>query len=122
VVYTSGAASLAALEFLVHLVPDQAPDDLVLIEADVPEGLRLTTLEQSDLPVDWRGYPAPATLAARGAEWLRQAQTAVLRVPSVVVPQEWNYLLNPAHPDFTRVTVATPEAFSFDPRLWLGVR
>lgn len=118
VVYTSATASLAALEYFVHLAPAQAPDDLVLIAADLPKGLEATVVELGRLPADRRRYPAPESLAELGAQWVRAAATAILQVPSAVVPQETTYLLNPAHADFARITVGAPETFSFDPRLW----
>ena len=53
-----------------------------------------------------------------GTAWVKSARTAVLRVPSVVIPRETNVLLNPAHPDFDRIRIGGPEPFSFDPRMW----
>jgi RES domain-containing protein len=70
------------------------------------------------LPTTWRRYPAPDALADLGTAWVRAAATAVLVVPSAIVPQERNILLNPAHPDFRRIRLGTREPFSFDPRLW----
>lgn len=119
-VYTSATASLAALEYFVHLAPTEAPDDLVLIAADIPTELSMSVVEPARLPAEWRTYPAPESLAELGAEWVRSAATPVLQVPSAVVPQERNYLLNPAHLDFARIAIAAPEPFSFDPRLWKG--
>jgi RES domain-containing protein len=118
VVYTSGTASLAALEYFVHLTAAQSPDDLVLIPVDVPEGVAMVAMPSRELPDDWRGYPAPERLARIGAGWVQDGRAAVLQVPSVVIPQESNYLLNPAHPEFGRLTVGPPEEFSLDPRLW----
>jgi RES domain-containing protein len=117
VVYTAGSAALAMAEYLVHLEPREAPRDLVLIAADVPAQVKISMLELERLPSRWRRYPAPEALAARGSQWVRETKTAVLRVPSAVVPQEFNYLLNPAHSDFRRIRVGRPEPFSFDPRL-----
>ena len=53
-----------------------------------------------------------------GSAWLRRARTAVLEVPSVIVPSERNYLLNPRHPDFARLRIGRPTPFVFDPRMW----
>ena len=119
VVYTSGTASLAALEYFVQLVAAQAPDDLVLIPVEIPDDLPTQALGLAALPPDWREYPAPDPLAQLGGEWVHTAATALLRVPSAIVPHESNYLLNPSHRDFTRLRVAAPEPFSLDPRLWM---
>lgn len=116
VVYTSATLSLAALEYFVNLDPGDAPDDLVATSSEVPDGLALRAVREKDLPSRWRGYPAPEALADLGTEWARRRSTAVLAVPSAVVPPETNYLLNPAHPEFRRISVGRPEAFSLDPR------
>jgi RES domain-containing protein len=122
VVYASQSISLAALELLVHADPAFLPGDLVAIAADVPDALSVESIEIADLPRDWRRYPAPESLADRGTEWTRAGRTAVLSVPSAVVPQERNYLLNPAHPDFRRIRTGKPEPFDFDGRLKPSLR
>jgi len=71
----------------------------------------------SGLPANWRRYPPPEALAELGTRWARDLKSPVLAVPSAVIPQELNYVLNPVHPDFKRIRVGNPEAFRFDPRL-----
>jgi RES domain-containing protein len=117
VVYTSASLALAALEVLVNLERPELPGDLVAIAADIPETLSVSRVAPSELPVSWRSYPAPEALADLGTRWAREAKTAVLAVPSAVIPQELNYLLNPRHSHFKRVRVGSPEAFRFDLRL-----
>ncbi len=117
VVYTAASAALAMAEYLVHLEPREAPRDLVLVAADIPAGLTVASVKVGDLPSRWRQYPAPEGLARIGARWFEQGKTAILRVPSAVVPQELNYLLNPRHSDFRRISLRRPEPFAFDPRL-----
>jgi len=118
IVYTSGSLSLAALEYFVNLDTDLAPNDLVSIAAEIPDDLAVHRVALADLPNGWQSFPAPAALQDLGTAWASQAVTAVLAVPSAVIPQEWNYLLNPAHPDFRRIRVLKPQAFLFDPRLF----
>ncbi len=118
VVYTSATLSLAALEFFVNLDRDTEPDQLVAISADIPDDLRIAHIEVADLPKNWRSYPVPEELQDLGTAWVVSASTAVLVVPSAVIPDERNYLLNPAHPDFKRFRLNKPEAFHFDPRMW----
>jgi RES domain-containing protein len=118
VVYTSATLSLAALECLVHLDPADAPPDLVVIPADIPDGVSRREITADTLPPNWRHYPALEELAELGSAWVRAHSTAVLVVPSAVVPQERNVLLNPTHGDFDRISVGRPEPFSFDPRMW----
>jgi len=71
----------------------------------------------SERPANWRSYPAPEALADLGTRWAHEQKTPVLAVPSAVIPQELNYLLNPLHSRFKRIRVGNPEAFRFDPRL-----
>ena len=118
VVYASESISLAALEALVHVDPTEAPDDLVVIPVDIPPNVAVTQTAVRGLPGDWRSTPAPPGLQQLGALWVRSGKTAVLSVPSVVVPDERNYLFNPAHPAFARVKRGRPKAFSIDPRLY----
>lgn len=90
------------------------------IPADLPDRVSRRSVDPSDLPPNWRTYPAPEALADIGTTWARARETAVLVVPSVVVPHERNYLLNPAHPAFSAIRVGTPESFAFDARMWKG--
>jgi RES domain-containing protein len=120
-VYTSATLSLAALERFVHTDPDLEPADLVAVAVDVGDGIPIQALDIGQLPPDWRQYPAPDALGRLGGEWLATAHTAILAVPSVVIPHERNYVLNPEHADFPRLVVGALEPFSFDPRMW-GLR
>lgn len=122
-VYTAAHLSLAVLEVLVHVpAGEDLPADLVAIPADVPDDLRPEDVGVEALPPDWRRTPAPIALADRGTAWLTAARTAMLAVPSAVVPRETNYILNPAHPDFRRIIVGRAEPFDLDPRLGPGAR
>lgn len=116
--YASETLSLAALEYFVHVDARQAPADLVAVPADVPDAVSRARLEASGLPRNWRRYPAPPALADLGSRWANEARTAILVVPSAVIPAEANYLLNPRHADFTKIRFGPPQPFSFDPRMW----
>ncbi len=118
VVYTAESLSLSALELLVHSDADLLPSNFVAFEVTIPDTLPIERIELTALPDRWREIPAPLELAALGAAWLSAQKTAVLAVPSAVVPQEGNVLLNPAHPDFAQLSISPPQPFSFDPRLW----
>jgi RES domain-containing protein len=117
VVYSSENLSLAALELLVHCDPALLPADLVVLRAEVPGSVGIRSVNVKDLPRGWRAYPPPPSLAEIGAAWIAAGDTAVLTVPSCLVPRERNALLNPAHGDFRRIRVERPEPFSLDPRL-----
>ena len=118
IVYTSATLSLAALETFVHMEIEDAGNLLVAIRADIPDGIRIKTITQETLPSNWRDYPAPPELADIGDKWFTSQKTAVIRVPSVVIPIENNYLLNPLHQDFVNIKIYNYEPFILDPRLW----
>jgi RES domain-containing protein len=116
VVYTAGSASLAMLEMLVHLGSQGLLKRYVLFEATFDESL-VNRLDAADLPKSWRKSPSPPTVQQVGDAWLAEGCSVVLRVPSVLVPTEWNYLLNPAHADFAEIAVGRKQFVRFDPRL-----
>lgn len=118
IVYTSGSLSLAALELFVHVDTDLAPDGLVAIPVDIPEDVTVGTVDIAKLPRNWRAFPAPEALKDIATAWVKESSTAVLAVPSAVIPSEQNYLLNPRHPDFRRIRIQKAITFEFDPRLW----
>lgn len=116
-VYASSSRALAILEVLVHVDKMDAPDNLWLLTIDVPETAPIERLPPDALPDDWRTRPAPAACRGAGDAWLESGRTLVLSVPSVLVPEESNLLLNPEHAGFGGVTVVAERPFSFDPRL-----
>jgi RES domain-containing protein len=115
VVYTSETLSLALVETLVHL-PSGVLPAFVAVPLEIDDSL-VTVLEDKHLPVDWRSDPAPPSTRAVGDAWVQANTSAALRVPSVVVPMEFNYVLNPRHRGFARVVMGAPMPFPFDPRL-----
>ncbi|MCX5662807.1 MAG: RES family NAD+ phosphorylase [Planctomycetota bacterium] len=115
-VYASGSAALAMLEMLVHLQSEELLNRYVTFEISFGEAL-VRTLAPADLPRNWRSSPAPSSLQRIGDAWIASSASAVLRVPSAVVPAEPNYLLNPAHPDFSRIALGPKRPARFDPRL-----
>lgn len=117
-VFTSATLSLAALERFVNTDPDLEPDELVAIAVDIEPNVAVGTIVLADLPPDWRVYPPPPTLTEVGERWLRALASVVLSVPSAVIPSEHNFILNPAHTDFDKLTIHPSEPFSFDPRMW----
>lgn len=116
IVYTAQSQSLAILEILVHL---NAPDLLqryVLLPVSIAEAF-VEKLPAKTLPGNWRCTPAPSSLKNIGDEWVRSGRSVVLQVPSALVPAEHNFLLNPAHSDFTKIVIGEPVPFRFDSRL-----
>ena len=118
VVYTAGTLSLAALEQLVHLSPDRLPGDLVAYGVDIPDGLTVEEIAASELPDGWDRRVEAAELRRIGERWAEKKEAAALSVPSAVIPEERNYLINPRHPAAGEIRVAYQRPFDFDPRLF----
>jgi RES domain-containing protein len=116
VVYTSSSASLALLEILVNLASSPPLNGYALIEIAFDEEL-VELVAPSELPSDWRKSPAPTAARRLGDTWVREMRSAVLAVPSAVVPHESNHLLNPQHADFRRIRIGKPISFPIDERL-----
>ena len=115
VVYTASTRSLAMLEMLVQDQPLRAR--YVVITAGIPLSVRIERVTISTLPRDWSAPGRIDELRRIGADWISRARTAVLRLPSAVVPSECNYLLNPAHADFARIRRGAAESLTTDHRL-----
>jgi RES domain-containing protein len=108
-VYVAGSQSLAMLEMLVQDEPLRAR--YVMIPATLPKGLMIERMDAGQLPQDWR------QLQTLGSEWAKRLSSAVLAVPSAVIPSETNYLLNPLHPAFGKIAIGEPQPFITDLRL-----
>jgi RES domain-containing protein len=115
-VYTAGSTSLAILEMLVPLQAQDLMRRYVVFEVSFDEML-MTSVDPATLPKSWRKSPSPASVQPVGDEWVAEGSSAVMRLPSVNVPSEWNYLLNPAHPDFAKIAIGPKQQIKLDPRL-----
>lgn len=115
VIYTAESRALCALEVLVN--SDELAVDYVAVPIDLPDEIAIQVISAADLPQGWDASEATDVTRDIGTKWANGLATAVLSVPSAVIPQERNYILNPAHPDFARIAFASPEPFDFDDRL-----
>ena len=118
VVYTASTQSLAALEILAHSAA--LADDYIVVSISIPDALSMAEIPHAE-PPDWE----TDTTRSIGDGWLVEGTSAILRVPSKVIPAESNYILNPAHEDFQRLIISGAEPFRFDRRLlerFLGSR
>ena len=117
VIYTSGSIALAVLEYTLNYKHRGWVPATVLASAQWPDDLKVETVAIDRLARNWADAEAPLALQDVGRVWLERTETAVLQVPSAVVVEEWNYLLNPDHPDFRRLRLSAPRPYSFDRRL-----
>lgn len=118
VVYASDSLALAALETFVHLGQAAIPLKYVAFRIVVPESLTIENPALRSLPRRWRSEPPLPDTMEFGSRWAEARRTVCMRVPSVIIPREGNFMFNPSHPDFKRIVIEPPEPFSFDPRLW----
>jgi len=116
-VYTSPSLALAAIETFVHLEPNLRPDDLVSIEAELPDNVHVERIDLKVLPRKWY-WLRDESLRAIGDHWIRAGKAIALHVPSAAIQGEWNVLLNPEHSDFRKLKIRKPKAFEFDLRMF----
>ena len=118
-VYTAEHLSLAILELFVHLnVPTVERDFFVTIKAEITDNLDIEYMNIARLPSDWYLSSSKSSLQALGDEWIDLGRTPILAVPSAIVPQDSNYLINPLHTQFERLIIDRPQPFNFDARMW----
>jgi RES domain-containing protein len=119
VVYTASSAALACLETVVHLNAGDLPLNRFLVRIEVPDALWQVrqTLAPADLPVGWSAVPEGKVSLDAGDRWLKEASTALLAVPSVIVPEEFNVLIDPLHPNAKKIHAAKVRPWLYDQRL-----
>ena len=117
VIYTASSIALACLENLVHRSGEGLNLNFRLVEILIPDDMAFDSINIADLPENWHkteGYPACQVI---GKEWVDQNETCILQVPSSIIPDESNILINPGHPDFYKISIQSIRNFSFDERL-----
>ena len=119
VVYTSANRALAALETIVHLNAGGLPLNRYLIEVTIPDMVwdAAELIDSISAPVGWDAEPASKTSSDFGTRWARSNSSLLLRVPSVLVPEESNVLINPRHPDIVKVTARKVRKWLYDARI-----
>ena len=114
--YTSATRSLAALEVLVHQAERVPAGRFLFFGVRFPKKL-ITTIDRNDLPANWQRFPPQKSTVEIGKAWVEAKTSPVLQVPSLLIPEESNYLLNFDHPQATEIEVGEAQIFYFDPRL-----
>ncbi len=115
VVYTSATTSLALLEMLVHADLRMLP-----FYVTIPitfDAAMVERLDQERLPPTWRSFPAPYDLQQIGDEWVESQRSCILEIPSVIVPHESNFIVNPGHPGIRSIEIGSPVGLDIDPRM-----
>jgi RES domain-containing protein len=117
VIYLSCSKALAVLELLVHTSFNLLPQNLILITVLVSGNHKIKEYQINELPGNWRTYPAPVHTQMLGDDWIKSKETLFLKIPSVIIPSEYNFLLNPIHKDIKKISIIKKEKFEFDKRL-----
>lgn len=120
IIYTGSSVSLATLEMVAHRSAINTHNDykLLNIKLEIDEKADVTAINIDDLPKNWRSINAYPLLQEIGSEWYRSKKSLILKVPSALVPREYNFLINTRHPDFEKkVTLLESEDFEWDGRL-----
>jgi RES domain-containing protein len=116
--YTAENRSLAVLEYTVNVNIDDIPRALSLVSLEIPD-TSMDIYSEGQLPGDWKAAPAPASTRDFGTAWLKAAQNLVMKIPSTVVPEEWNIIINPLHPDIKECKIVNIRDFVYDVRIKL---
>jgi RES domain-containing protein len=116
VVYTAENRSLAAMEQLVHLIRPRILRGYVISSISFDDA-QVQRINPEELPPDWKNPVPPSSLKEIGDLWAAAGQFPVLAVPSIITPKEWNYLINPGHPEFAEMHKSPVEPFAYDERL-----
>jgi RES domain-containing protein len=118
IIYTAETRALATLEVSVHLdLSEDLPNDRYYVEIEIPEELTIQEVKLEDLPKDWNAKPPTLITQTIGDDFVFYNESAILKVPSSIVPQEFNYLINPNHPDSSKIKVMSAVKMIFDSRL-----
>ena len=117
-VYTSESRALCTTEIAVHTPLGNLPLDYQLISIEIPDQVTITVLHPEELPADWKSLPHAHSSQVIGDSFISEKMYAVLKVPSVVVQDEFNFLINPAHPESGKIKIISIEPFNFDERLF----
>jgi RES domain-containing protein len=115
VIYLASSRSLAVLEALVHLRPKDIPDDYCMVTIETSDDA--IEIDERRLPKGWQDVEDMDALKQVGNIFLYEKKSLLMKVPSAIVGMEYNFLLNPTHPDARKVRVKNVKPFSFDSRL-----
>jgi RES domain-containing protein len=115
-VYTSASRALAVLEYTVNINIDDIARALSIITIEIPDR-KITVLNEADLPGNWKNSPAPSSTKDFGSKLLLAAEAPVIQLPSSILPDEYNYLLNPRHHDSEKFKIVNVADFVYDIRI-----
>lgn len=118
VLYTSQSRALCTTEIAVHTPLGNIPRDYEIVELTIPDSCKALEIKISDLPTDWKSIPHSHSTQEIGDKFISEGKFLVFKVPSVVVPGDFNFLINPNHRNFNEVEITSTNTFEFDVRLF----
>lgn len=116
-IYTSESRALCTVEAAVHIPLGILPSDYKMLTIGFPDSIKIRTLSMKHMPSDWKEKPPPNSTQKIGDDFINRKSHLILKVPSVIVEGECNYLINPNHPDINKVRIINSQPFIFDERL-----
>jgi RES domain-containing protein len=116
-IYTAESKALACLENVVHRNSKGLQAHFKVMYIEIPDDLQITVLKEADLKKGWSLFKNMPYTQEKGNQWIKEKATAILQVPSVIIKGTSNFLLNPAHNDFSNISLLKSEVFTFDSRI-----
>lgn len=117
VIYTSSSRALSCLENVVHRSKLGLSSNFSVMQIEIPSTITITEVHLADLPKNWNQFEQMHAMQKIGDKWVKEAKAAILKVPSSIIPEEYNFLLNPNHPDFDKIKLVGTHPFLFDDRI-----
>lgn len=118
VIYTAANRSLAMAEVAVHLSIATLPDGYMMMTIQMPDNISISEIDAIELPTDWNQFPPLKATQLIGDRFIQEGKTCLLKVPSAVTSGDFNYLINPTHPEFKKIKISGYDPFPFDRRLF----
>jgi len=118
IIYPASNRSLAMAEVAVHLTLATLPDDYMMVTISIPDDVSTITVKEKDLPRCWNTFPYLPVTQTLGDNFIRENKYCLLKIPSAVTKGDFNILINPFHPDFSRIRIKSIEPFPFDKRIF----
>ncbi len=118
IIYTAANRSLAMAEVVVHISIGNLPAGFMMMTIDIPDDVSMKEMNVDQLPLHWNQFPPLKETQRYGDQFISAGTACVLKVPSAVTKGDFNFLINPAHPEFKKITIAVFDPFPFDNRLF----
>ncbi len=116
-VYTSESLSLAVLETVIHLDEDERDVPFVYFIAEIPKKVPVKVVTVKELPNNWREEPPSYNIKSIGTDIFKAGAYAVIKIPSIIVPENMNYIINPLHKDYKKIKISDPFPYTLDQRI-----